>query len=262
MLGVMLLYGMPLLAPPPVVTLPGPALGAPPMRQPGVGLPGPPALRLSTPPRSRALPSPSPTPGPAPLAAASDDGERAEEARRPEDDQADEREAQARERQRVIPIHRAFGVSTWVAMTLTLVYGALHLRDEYGPWRGEADTPCARGNPVLGQSFCGDNVVWPHAIAASVTTILYFSTFTLSFFLPDPYGLAEQNSSFGRRLRAHKALRWVHFSALLAQILLGAVVANTLADDFGTRQVLANVHMGLGIVTWGTLTAAGALLAF
>jgi hypothetical protein len=54
---------------------------------------------------------------------------------------------------------------------------------------------------------------------------------------------------------------------MVAQILLGIVMAHSLlgldrANNYGTMQALATVHMGLGLVTWGALTWAGALMTF
>jgi hypothetical protein len=65
----------------------------------------------------------------------------------------------------------------------------------------------------------------------------------------------------------HKLLRWVHFGGMLAQIALGIVIANDIggldrANDYDTLQTLATVHLATGVITYGALTWAGALMTF
>jgi hypothetical protein len=54
---------------------------------------------------------------------------------------------------------------------------------------------------------------------------------------------------------------------MVAQALIGIVIANGLlgldrANDYGTLQALATAHLGVGLVTWGAMTWAGALMVF
>lgn len=102
---------------------------------------------------------------------------------------------------------------------------------------------------------------------AGITTALYATTFTLSLMMPDPDHLSEGKGEFASTLRMHKLLRWVHLGGMIAQALLGIVIANgpfglDRANHYSTLQALATVHMGLGLVTWGALTWAGALMVF
>lgn len=168
-----------------------------------------------------------------------------------------------RERNRIASIHRVLGVSTWASMTVSLVLGGIQYHNLYGTFGSLEDTPCVRGTAIFGQGTC-TGTPWPHALTAGLTTGLYFSTFTLSLFMPDPDNAAEGDNAFARTLRMHKILRWIHFGGMLAQIILGPIIANAgnRATDFGTLQTLATIHMGLGLVTYGALTWAGALMTF
>jgi hypothetical protein len=53
---------------------------------------------------------------------------------------------------------------------------------------------------------------------------------------------------------------------MISQIALGIVTANVFdranPDDFKVAQALGTVHMGIGLVTFGALTWAGALMTF
>jgi hypothetical protein len=85
--------------------------------------------------------------------------------------------------------------------------------------------------------------------------------------MPDPDNLSEGMGKFASTLRLHKTLRWVHFGGMVAQALIGIVIANGLlgldrANDYGTLQALATAHLGIGLVTWGAMTWAGSLMVF
>jgi len=177
----------------------------------------------------------------------------------------DDYAALVRERAEIAKIHRAFGIATWAAMGVTLVLGSVQYWNLYGSFAGQGDNPCVRGNAVFGQGQCS-GTPWPHLSAALVTTALYTTTFSLSLLMPDPDGAAEGDSEFADRLRMHKILRWVHLGGMIAQLFLGAVIANAesfgldRANDYRTLQALSTVHLGIGLVTWGSLTWAGALM--
>ncbi|AKF11313.1 hypothetical protein [Sandaracinus amylolyticus] len=174
--------------------------------------------------------------------------------------------AQLRQRQEIALVHRAFGVATWASMAATAVLGFIQFGDEYGFHGARSETACAQGTAVL-QDFC-EGTPWPHAVAGFTTAALYFTTFTLSFFMPDPLDLEHQQSDWAERVRIHRALRWVHLGGVVLQALLGIFIANHEAfgldtnDDFDALQALAGVHMGVGIVTFGALSAAAALVTF
>jgi len=130
----------------------------------------------------------------------------------------------------------------------------------------ELGFPCVKGDAIFGQDQCS-GPPWPHRIGWIMTTALYSATFTVSLMMPDPDDLAESKGEFGDTLRMHKLLRWVHFGGMLAQLALGLIISNNLfdldrANDYDTLQKLATVHMATGIVTYGALTWAGALMTF
>lgn len=170
-----------------------------------------------------------------------------------------------RERAEVASTHRILGISTWAAMAGTLILGGIQYHNLYGTFSDLEDTPCVTGDAVFGQGQCS-GTPWPHLISALATTALYSATFVTSLLMPDPGGADEGDSEYARNLRLHKALRWVHFGGMVAQIALGILVANSdrfgldRANDYGTLQALSTVHMGIGIVTWGAMTWAGALM--
>ncbi|MCA9610920.1 MAG: hypothetical protein KC619_35240 [Myxococcales bacterium] len=165
-----------------------------------------------------------------------------------------------RTRQTIADVHRGFGIATWIAMTGTLVMGFIHLSDEYGFFAAQPDTPCARGNAVF-QDFCTGPAI-PHAIAGFTTLALYGTTFGLSFAMPDPLGVGDAEGAFSDRLRVHKVLRWVHLAGMVLQTAIGIAISFMDTNDYDTRRALAGVHLGTGLVTWGALTTAAALVIF
>jgi len=165
-------------------------------------------------------------------------------------------------RERVGRIHRAMGIATWGAMTLSVISGVLQYRNLYGFFSPSSETPCVTGE-VRSLRTCTGQPIF-HATSTAITALLYYTTFGLSYAMPDPIGLDRGDSLSARRLRRHKRLRWVHFSGMAAQALLGIFVANAerfgaldRTNDFRTLQALATVHMGIGLVTYGALTWAG-----
>lgn len=179
----------------------------------------------------------------------------------------DEYMLQIKERNRIAGVHRIFGVSTWVAMTLTVAAGFLDYYNQYGFGAGIDDNPCVEGNAIFGDSFGCHGLRTFKSVAAYTTTGLYATTFTLSLLMPDPDDLASGKGDFASTLRLHKTLRWVHFGGMLLQIALGVAIAGTAgsldrANDYDTLQALATVHLVSGLVTYGALTWAGALMTF
>jgi hypothetical protein len=147
---------------------------------------------------------------------------------------------------------------------VTLLLGGFQYHNLYGFFASRESTPCVTGDAIFGQESCS-GTPWPHLISAGITTALYSSTFALSLMMPDPDDSSEGDSEFASTLRKHKFLRWVHFGGMIAQIAIGAMLANDVlgldrANDYSTLQLLATVHMGIGIITYGALTWAGALM--
>ena len=176
-----------------------------------------------------------------------------------EEDQAGLAEA-IRRRRELADYHRAFGIATWASMAVTAVLGVIQLYDEYGFLDGEGTTPCDRGGAVFG--WCGERQFpWAHAIAGGVTTTLYSATFVLSLSMPDPLDVASSDTELGEDLRIHRALRWVHLAGMVVLLTLGAVSANIEAD-YEVRRGLAWAHASTAVVTFGTMTAAGAIMLF
>ncbi len=170
-----------------------------------------------------------------------------------------------RGRNRLAKIHRILGITTWVAMAATLTFGFIQYSNLYGFGGSHTDNPCVNGNAIGGYEACLGRPL-PHTISSLVTTALYASTFSLSLFMPDPDNAAEGDSAFARTLRTHKILRWIHLFGMISQITLGLVTANLFdrasESDFKTAQALGTVHMGIGLVTFGALSWAGALMVF
>lgn len=173
---------------------------------------------------------------------------------------------ETKERNKLAKQHRLLGLSTWGAMTVTVALGAIQYYNLYGFGAGVGSNPCVKGDAIFGQGQCY-GTPWPHAIAAGVTTALYTTTFTISLLMPDPDDLANGKGEFADTLRLHKLLRWVHFGGMVAQILLGTVIGTDVAgldraNDYGTLQALATVHLAAGLITYGAMTWAGALMTF
>jgi len=174
-----------------------------------------------------------------------------------------EYKALIKRRNSIASIHRTFGIATWASMTLTVAAGAIAYYNLYGFGADIGSNPCVTGDAILG---CDSMRTVKNSLAV-VTTALYATTFTLSLMMPDPDHLSEGKGKFASTLRLHKTLRWVHFGGMVAQALIGIVIANNLlgldrANDYGTLQALATAHMGVGLVTWGAMTWAGALMVF
>lgn len=172
--------------------------------------------------------------------------------------------AALRQRQDIATVHRAFGIATWGAMLVTVVLGAIQYHNLYGFFGSREDTPCVAGGAVFGQDQCW-GTPWPHRVAALTTTALYTTNFVLSIAMPDPLG--ADTGPNAEDLRIHKALRWVHFGGMIAQVLLGFAVGQNWfgldrANDFEAQRALATVHQLVGLTTFGVLTAAGAIMLF
>jgi len=169
--------------------------------------------------------------------------------------------AQMQRRARNTPIHRALGIATWVSMMGAATLGAIQYYNMYGIFDGRDDNPCVRGNAVFGQGQCS-GTPWLHLGAGLLTAALYTATYSISLAMPDPMNLDEGSGAYGRNLRTHKWLRWVHLGGMVAQMVLGFFISNSdrmginRADDYGVLRALSTVHLGVGAVTLGALTWA------
>lgn len=175
--------------------------------------------------------------------------------------------AEMRQRNDIAAVHRTLGVATWGAMTAAVVLGTIQYYNLYGFFAGQGDNPCVEGTAIFGQGQCS-GTPWPHLLSAGVTTALYATTHALSQLMPDPDNLSEGKGEFASTLRMHKLLRWIHLGGMVAQAVLGIIIANPglvgmdRTNDYGTLQGLATVHWGVGLVTYGALTWAGTLMLF
>lgn len=162
-------------------------------------------------------------------------------------------------------IHRPLGIATYISMGVTLVLGGIQYYNHYGMFAGRDDNPCVTGDAIFGQGQCS-GTPWLHLGSSFLTTGLYGATFAVSVLMPDPDDASAGDSEHAKTLRMHKLLRWVHFGGMVAQMLLGPIIANAdamgidRANDYGTLQAMSTVHMGIGLVTFGAMTWAMALM--
>ena len=172
-----------------------------------------------------------------------------------------------KKRNKIKRVHKIFGITTWSLMTLTVAAGFVQFYNQYGWWKSQATNPCVQGNAFPNQNACS-GVPTLHLTLSSLTAATYFTTFGLSFAMPDPLKVSEGNSDFARKLRTHKVLRWVTFAGMLTQIALGVVSANSewfgldRANDYKALRGIATAHMAVSLVTYGAMTWAGAIMIF
>jgi hypothetical protein len=172
-----------------------------------------------------------------------------------------------RKRNRLKKPHKIMGITTWALTTLTVASGFVQYYNQYGWFQSQSSNPCVSGNAWPTQNQCSGSPVG-HLTLSVVTSAAFFATFGISLAMPDPLGLDEGDGKFAKKLRAHKALRWVTFAGFLAQIALGVVAANgewfgiDRANNYNTLRAIATAHLAVGVVTWGALTAQGALMVF
>ncbi|MGB8332266.1 MAG: hypothetical protein WCE62_19235 [Polyangiales bacterium] len=172
-----------------------------------------------------------------------------------------------RKRNKIKKVHKWFGISTWSLMTLSVVSGFIQFYNQYGWWQSQATNPCVQGDAIFSQNACS-GVPTAHLVLNSLTSAAYFTTFGLSFAMPDPLKVSEGDSQFAKRLRTHKVLRWVTFAGMLTQIGLGIAAANSdwfgidRANNYNALRGIATAHMAVSLVTYGAMTWAGAIMVF
>ncbi|MDH4282549.1 MAG: hypothetical protein OEV36_07860 [Myxococcales bacterium] len=172
-----------------------------------------------------------------------------------------------RKRNKIKKIHKWFGVATWSLMTLSVASGLVQFYNQYGWWASQANNPCVQGTAFPNQKQCS-GVPTAHVTLTALTSAAYFTTFGLSFAMPDPLKVSEGDSQFAKRLRTHKVLRWVTFAGMLTQIALGVISANSgglgldRANNYKALRGLATAHLAVGLATYGALTWAGAIMIF
>lgn len=175
-----------------------------------------------------------------------------------------------RQRARFGEIHQWMGIATWSAMTVTVALGWFQYANLYGHFAPLEETRCVEGDPFFrgGPRDPCTGQPLPHLISSATTGALYYTTFALSYYLPDPMGLDEGDSESARELRQHKRLRWAHFTGMALQILLGAFVANSdrfgldRTNDYRALQALSTAHLVTGLATYATLTWSGTIMVF
>lgn len=169
--------------------------------------------------------------------------------------------AKLRKRARLAKIHRTLGITTWALTGLAVVAGTIQWRNLYAG--DDTNNPCVAGTAWLGQGQCY-NTPWFHALTGFGAGAAYFATLGLATAMPDPDNASKGDSKYAKNLRTHKALRWVHLTGMVAQMVLGIVIANPKlsggldrANDYNKLKTLSIVHLGVGYVTFGALSWAG-----
>jgi hypothetical protein len=174
---------------------------------------------------------------------------------------------QLRKRARIAKVHRTLGIATWATMGLAVIAGTIQYRNLYGaPFVTEReDTPCVQGDAWINQKQCS-GTPWFHAITGYATGALYFTTLGLAIAMPDPDHASHGTSKYAKTVRTHKALRWVHLTGMVTQIVLGILIANPRlglddrANNYGAVKALAGMHLVTGYVTLGALSWAGTIM--
>lgn len=169
-----------------------------------------------------------------------------------------------RKRARLAKIHRTLGIATWALTGVAVIAGGIQFHNLYGG--DEATNPCVQGKAWLGQGQCY-GTPWFHALTGFAAGAAYFSTLGLAIAMPDPDNASKGDSQYAKTLRTHKILRWVHLSGMVAQMVLGIVMANPKvsggldrANDYDTMKALSIVHLSVGLVTFGALSWAGTIM--
>jgi hypothetical protein len=172
---------------------------------------------------------------------------------------------QLRKRARLAKIHRTLGITTWALTSLAVIAGGIQFHNLYGG-KTAASTPCVQGNAWLGQDQCS-GTPWFHALTGFAAGAAYFSTLGLAVAMPDPDNASVGDSKYAKTVRMHKLLRWVHLGGMVAQMVLGIVIANpklqgdlNRASDYKAQRGLAIVHLSTGLVTLGALSWAGTIM--
>lgn len=170
---------------------------------------------------------------------------------------------QLKKRAKLTSIHRTLGITTWALTGVAVIAGTIQWRNLY---RGSlASNPCVTGDAWLGQKQCSGNP-WFHELTSIAAGAAYFSTLTLAMVMPDPDNASKGNSAYAKNLRTHKMLRWVHLTGMVAQMVMGVVLANPRisgldrSNDYGTLKALSIAHLGIGYVTFGALSWAGYIM--
>jgi hypothetical protein len=170
---------------------------------------------------------------------------------------------QLRKRARLAKIHRTLGITTWALTGLAVIAGTIQWRNLY---KGDlGSNPCVTGDAWLGQGQCS-GTPWFHALTGFGAGAAYFTTLGLAIAMPDPDNASKGKSEYASTLRTHKILRWVHLTGMVAQMVLGIVIANPKlsgldrANDYETLKKLSLVHLATGYVTFGALSWAGTIM--
>jgi hypothetical protein len=172
-----------------------------------------------------------------------------------------------RKRNRLKKPHKIMGITTWALTTLSVASGFVQYYNQYGWFQSQSTNPCVSGTAWPSQEQCSGAPIG-HLTLSVVTSAAFFATWGISLAMPDPLGLDEGDGKYAKKLRAHKALRWVTFAGFLAQIGLGVIAANgewfgiDRANNYNALRAIATAHLSVGVVTWGALTAQGALMVF
>jgi hypothetical protein len=171
---------------------------------------------------------------------------------------------QLRKRAKLTTLHRTLGITTWALTGLAVIAGTIQWRNMYA---GKIGTnPCVEGHAWLGQKQCYGNP-WFHELTGFASGAAYFTTLSVAIAMPDPDNASKGDSEYAKNLRTHKILRWVHLTGMVAQIVLGTLIASPRinggldrANNYDTLRKLSIVHLATGYVTFGALSWAGTIM--
>lgn len=169
-----------------------------------------------------------------------------------------------RVRERMARTHRALGITTFAAMSVTTFFGiisAINNPTAFGPGACNSPYPPSNGGStcVFG-NFGSTGVDTLHGVFSVATTALYATTGGFALAMPDPERASSGDDRRALRIRMHRGLAYAHLVGMILQPLLGFLSVSGLgltgqaAADFSAA--MRTTHVLLGTATYGLYTGA------